>query len=45
MLKKIFLVAILVAFLAFLSSCQTVQGMGSDIKWMGEKSEETLDNL
>ena len=45
MLKKILLVAILAAFLAFLTSCQTVQGAGKDIQWMGEKSEEALDNM
>jgi len=45
MLKKILMVAILAAFLAFLTSCQTVQGAGKDIQWMGEKSEEALDGM
>jgi predicted small secreted protein len=45
MIKKILLVAILAAFIAFLTSCQTVQGAGKDIQWMGEKSEEAIDNM
>jgi len=43
MIKKIILIAVLV-FLSFsLISCQTVAGVGGDIKWSAEKSAEILD--
>jgi predicted small secreted protein len=42
MVKKIILYAILI-ILSFSSiNCQTVQGVGSDIKWTGQKGAEVL---
>jgi predicted small secreted protein len=42
MVKKIILYVILI-ILSFSSiSCQTVQGIGGDIKWTGQKGAEVL---
>ena len=45
MLKKFLLVILLALFLLFLSNCQTVQGVGRDIQWTGQKSAEMLDGM
>lgn len=42
MAKKVLaLILLLVAFA--LAGCQTVQGLGEDIKWTGEKGAEALE--
>ncbi len=42
MLKKIFLLVILVVLVAALVGCQTVQGFGKDIEWTGQKGAEAI---
>ena len=43
MIKKVLLVVALVVLLFSLIGCQTVQGLGGDIKWTGEKGAEILE--
>ena len=43
MIKKILLIALLLSFCISVIGCQTVQGVGEDIKWTGEKGEEVLE--
>jgi len=43
MVRKILLIAALVAVGFFFVGCQTVQGIGGDIKWTGEKCAEILE--
>ena len=43
MIRKVFLVVVLTVMLFSLVSFQTVQGIGADIQWIGEKGEETLE--
>ena len=43
MLKKTLLLIILIVFGLSLTSCQTVQGVGEDITWLGEKSAEIME--
>jgi len=43
MVKKILLLAILLILCYCLVGCQTVQGVGGDIQWTGEKSAELLE--
>jgi predicted small secreted protein len=43
MLKKVLLVFALIAVVYLLSGCQTVQGIGGDIKWIGQKGSELVD--
>ncbi|MBN1795462.1 MAG: hypothetical protein JW804_02200 [Sedimentisphaerales bacterium] len=43
MIRKILLIALLLSFCISVIGCQTVQGIGGDIKWTGEKSEEILE--
>jgi predicted small secreted protein len=43
MAKKIILCIILIILSFSLISCQTVQGLGGDIKWTGEKGAEILE--
>ena len=43
MIRKVFLVMVLIVMLFSLVSCQTVQGVGGDIQWIGEKGTETLE--
>jgi predicted small secreted protein len=40
MAKKIILYVILIILGVSLTSCQTIQGMGSDIQWTAKKSAE-----
>ena len=42
MLKKVLLVVALIILVFSLFGCQTVQGLGGDIKWTGEKGAELL---
>jgi predicted small secreted protein len=37
MLKKILLAALLAILLFSLVGCQTIEGMGKDIEWIGDK--------
>ncbi len=43
MVKKMLLAVALIVMLFSLVSCQTVQGIGGDIKWMGEATAEMLE--
>lgn len=43
MVRKVFLVLTLVVVLFSLIGCQTVQGLGEDITWVGEKCSELVD--
>jgi len=43
MIRKVFLAMALIVMLFSLVSCQTVQGIGADIQWIGEKSEEAIE--
>jgi len=42
MIKKMFLIAALIIVVLSLVGCQTVQGLGEDIKWTGKKGAEIL---
>ncbi len=43
MVKRIGLLIVLMVLLISLAGCQTVQGVGEDIKWTGEKGAELLE--
>ena len=43
MVRKVLLVVALIIVMLALISCQTVQGLGGDIKWTGEKGAELLE--
>ena len=43
MVRKILLVVALIVVLFSSISCQTVQGVGGDITWTGEKGAEILE--
>lgn len=43
MVKKSLLIVVLIILVFSLISCQTVQGLGGDIKWTGEKTAELLE--
>lgn len=43
MIRKVFLVIFLIMMLISLVSCQTVQGIGADIQWVGEKGEKAIE--
>jgi predicted small secreted protein len=43
MVRKVLLVLALVVLVFSLIGCQTVQGLGEDIKWVGEKGSELVD--
>lgn len=43
MIRKIILCAALIIFCISLTSCQTVQGVGGDIQWIGQKCAELLE--
>jgi predicted small secreted protein len=42
MIKRIILYAALIILSLSLIGCQTVQGLGGDIKWTGEKGAELM---
>ena len=42
MLKRSVLIALLLALALALTGCRTVQGIGRDITWLGEKTEDAL---
>ena len=43
MAKRMLLVVALIVLLFTLVGCQTVQGLGGDIKWTGENGAEVLE--
>lgn len=43
MVRKVLLVIALIVVSFSLIGCQTVQGLGEDIKWTGEKGAEILE--
>ena len=43
MIRKVLLVLALIVVVFSLVSCQTVQGLGEDIKWVGEKAAEIVE--
>ena len=43
MIKKLLLIIVLIAMAISIIGCQTVQGVGGDIKWTGQKSAEILE--
>ena len=43
MIRKALLVAALIIVFFSLVSCQTVQGIGGDIKWTGEAGADLLE--
>lgn len=43
MVRKVLLVLALVVVLLSLIGCQTVQGLGEDITWLGEKCSELVE--
>jgi predicted small secreted protein len=45
MFRKLLLIILLAILLLALTGCQTVQGVGGDIKWTGQKSAEVLEGL
>ena len=44
MVRKVLLAVVLIVMMFSLTSCQTVQGLGSDITWTGERTAELLEN-
>jgi len=43
MVRKVFWVLVLLIAVFYLVGCQTVQGLGEDIKWFGEKAAEVVE--
>jgi len=43
MIRKVLIVVFLVSMLFSLASCKTVQGIGKDIQWVGEKGEQAIE--
>ena len=43
MVRRVFLLVALILIAFSLVSCKTVQGIGGDIKWIGEKGEEAIE--
>lgn len=43
MFKKALLLLALIILLFASTSCQTVQGVGGDVQWLGEKGAEVLE--
>ena len=43
MVRKVILVVALIVMVFSLVSCQTVQGIGEDIQWIGKKGEEAIE--
>ncbi len=43
MVKKVLLGLALIVVVFSLMGCQTVQGLGGDIQWTGEKTAEMLE--
>jgi predicted small secreted protein len=43
MMRKALIVVVLILMLFSLLSCKTVQGIGKDIQWVGEKGEQAIE--
>jgi predicted small secreted protein len=43
MVRKVLLLVVLIAVVFSFIGCQTVQGLGEDIKWTGEKGAEVVN--
>lgn len=43
MMRKVLIAAVLILMLFSLVSCRTVQGIGKDIQWIGEKGEQAIE--
>ncbi len=43
MLKKALLAALLIMLLFSLTGCQTIQGLGRDIEWVGQKMGNAVE--
>jgi predicted small secreted protein len=43
MLRKAVLLTMLLAVVVWLAGCNTVQGVGEDITWVGEKGAEVFE--
>jgi len=43
MVRRVLLIIALIVVVFSLIGCQTVQGLGGDIKWTGEKGAEILE--
>ncbi len=43
MLRKAILLAVLLVVLVWSTGCNTVQGVGEDISWVGEKGAEVFE--
>ena len=43
MIRKVFFVLVLIIMMYLVVGCRTVQGLGDDIKWTGEKGAELLE--
>lgn len=43
MVRKVIVVLALVCVVFSLVGCQTIQGLGEDIKWVGEKAAEIVE--
>ncbi len=43
MVRKVLLIIALIIAVFAVASCQTVQGIGSDITWIGEAGAEILE--
>jgi predicted small secreted protein len=42
-MRKVLIITVLVLMLFSLASCKTVQGIGKDIQWVGEKGEQAIE--
>jgi len=45
MIRKVLLVLLLILVTSSFVGCQTVQGLGEDIKWTSEKTAELLEEM
>jgi len=43
MFRKMVLLGVLLGFLAVMAGCGTVEGIGRDITWLGEKGAEVFE--
>ena len=43
MIRKVFLTIVLVAVALSVVGCKTVQGIGNDISWLGEKGQDAIE--
>jgi predicted small secreted protein len=43
MVKRILLLIALIAVAISFTGCRTVQGIGNDITWLGEKGEQAVE--